>query len=117
MPDTRPADYGLLNLSFFLSAFIALFKVLSQGAIGGDPALLLSDSYTRNAGTIQKFGFIKMQPYMELIKKGGGILYQKTLKLLHLRIRRKLPCYRVHLVPAPNIVMGRFISVFLDAGR
>ena len=117
LPDTRPADDGLLNLSFFLSAFIALFKVLSQGAIGGDPALLLSDSCTRNAGTIQKFGFIKMQPYMELIKKGGGILYQKTLKLLHLRIRRKLPCYRVHLVPGPNIVIGSLISVFLDAGR
>ena len=73
LPDTRPADDGLLDLSFFLSAFIALFKVLSQGAIGGDPALLLSDSCTRNAGTIQKFGFInnfKMQPYMELIKQG-----------------------------------------------
>jgi hypothetical protein len=71
LPDTRPADDGLLNLSFFLSAFIALFKVLSQGATGGDPALLLSDSCTRNAGTIQKFGFIKMQSYMELIKKRG----------------------------------------------
>ena len=103
LPDTRPADDGLLNLSFFLSSFIALFKVLSQGAIGGDLALLLSDSYTRNAGTIKKFDFInnfKMQPYMDLIKQGGGILYQKTLKLLHLRIRRSSPVTRFTLYRA-----------------
>ena len=54
---------------------------------------------------------------MELITR-GCIPYQNTLKRLGLRIRGKLLCYRVLLVPGPDIVPGLLVTVvFLEAGR
>ena len=54
---------------------------------------------------------------MELITR-GCIPYQNKLKLLGLRIRGKLLCYRVLLVPGPEKVPGLLVTaVFLNGSR
>ena len=53
---------------------------------------------------------------MELITQ-GCIPYQNKLKRLGLRIRGKILCYRVLLVPGPEKVPGLLVTVFLEAGR
>ena len=54
---------------------------------------------------------------MELITQ-GCIPYQNKLKRPGLQIRGKLLCYRVFLVPGPDIVPGLLVTaVFLEAGR
>ena len=47
----------------------------------------------------------------------GCIPYQNKLKLPGLRIRGKLLCFRVLLVPGPDKVPGLLVTVFIEEGR